>query len=1362
MASYSAQPPKDRVGRRIFFQNKNKNRNRNQNQHWRGQPQTPNQTVFPQPELAPQTPAYQNQTFPSPYSQPIFDSQYYNPNGQQQMQTTYCTPMPSLYGQPAQTPNHGHYYPPQQMQTPYYTQTPSSIYQLGQGQMHVAQQMPMTPGPNGQYGGAMYVGNDITERQFILEKLRLTNEMFNAMSTLGSQAHMPSSYHQTVLGVGSARQPIGEGQPTNEGERDVRSTQETSIGEKGGRKIPAKETKKKHTTSQALSKVEQDTPSQLSKHISGSEEDEISTARPEVKQRPPSASSNRAPEAKGEETNINNDPNNPFQKYIVSLKNETKTPASQPDILLNNAATMGIDWLAQHKGTTMILHGLFVNEGSMNEFKLHGYYSANTFLILRATTTIPEHCVVYLEDSQKLHTSDVTAKTTKFIAIHFHELPGEIGHWFLVNVDLNKNAVVCYDSLARLGNNSVTEIHRTAASRTCNTIVELLNLQALPKDIRLEDTSNSSMRQTDGTSCGPLTWREVERIFADGQLPHETIATIRSRHCQQVVDAMIAHAKTDPIPLNDELLRVDNIQQAPSIENPASKRKLESIAKEIRDTDAESSLELSADDFATSPTDVKRARALNSMVVRLVPGAEPQKEQGLAKTRSKRSVARKAYANTYSNEELRAMELDTGEIDCKEVEPSSYDSSIAPERKERKEESAGQASDDDCSLASNSLGKKKSNAGKQGVPKKRSRWLLREIETLAKWVELDLGSRRSAEHPDRFWSSLYDALPGRNGRPIYDKLRQMQSSSPPVSKPPWTVAEVELLNETCKNVDNTESETFWASVAKSLPNRTAEGCRSKYEAHLSLLAAHCFARSNLIPPCIVESVILRRGLGQTWKEIAQDTVGCTAKELRGFWRVWYKRQTESPGTDEWRNATAPIFRVLVPIKSYRTHRAVWLSSIGVASSYSVGLTNSPLRNGPDGNITTVVLANSQRVETPSTIEEMAVAGHSLAIIMPMGLVAVGNLPIKPSWSSIVSPQWSFENTDLRRFPGPWVELLDALRLLELAGLVTEEVTNFLKWNMNEKNQVGVRPSRGVIAPFQDDAGLYMCSLCTNGYDNPKDYYCHARLHCHGGHLLSTCCNNQFTFTGILYAHYEAHPHCNTISTSAHLEHGTYWKIFETLKYLPSQSTWEMESVDHSWQCVMVSVRYSGGTGIEGWQSKVDQLRVTYESAYEPKVTQWFPLPPKKIGLSSRHPLWTRPCQLWSPTLHSRWPYEDTMIQIREKYNTPGARILILCLSLSGFTSNLQWLIRVQDDFFPAEITLGFAKGLDGVTHEVYNEKKSDMLWSFYHLPKLVEVMKGSQDDTRYHRLVTLLYLVQKEKQRYIGTGHVPELLLTFL
>lgn len=91
------------------------------------------------------------------------------------------------------------------------------------------------------------------------------------------------------------------------------------------------------------------------------------------------------------------------------------------------------------------------------------------------------------------------------------------------------------------------------------------------------------------------------------------------------------------------------------------------------------------------------------------------------------------------------------------------------------------------------------------------------------------------------------------------------------------------------------------------------------------------------------------------------------------------------------------------------------------------------------------------------------------------------------------------------------------------------------------------------------------------------------------------------------------------------------------------------------------------------------------------------------------------------------------------------RILILGLSLAGFTTNLQFLVTVQKDLAPLDATLGFKlrdskkESYPPLGQEVCNGKE----WVFYLLDTLVNRLLGKCAMTpTYQRLIVTLFLTQ--------------------
>ncbi|KAL9024190.1 MAG: hypothetical protein Q9180_007971 [Flavoplaca navasiana] len=357
------------------------------------------------------------------------------------------------------------------------------------------------------------------------------------------------------------------------------------------------------------------------------------------------------------------------------------------------------------------------------------------------------------------------------------------------------------------------------------------------------------------------------------------------------------------------------------------------------------------------------------------------------------------------------------------------------------------------------------------------------------------------------------------------------------------------------------------------------------------------------------------------------------------------------------------------------------------------------------------------------------------------VVAIGAF-FRSEWSTHCCTSWSFEGVDseLNDLSPPWVDINDAIRILGLENAMEGEVGDFLKFDIHGRNR---SVYKDILPPFQDDSGLLMCGFCDLGFSSahPDYYYQHAAAHYRGAIFITPCCLQPFSTLRAVRFHQGTVAKCRPEREDNNQRHGAFTALSKRLQSSVKASSWEVESIEHEWEVLAISVRYSGKNSQSEVQKKMNQLRRKYTSGFKAQVSQRFEFPQKTGGRSSCEPLWFHGEERW--TDKNAASVTARLIQGRI---SPGSRLLFLCLGIDGLSSNLQWIMHLVTDFAPGEITLGFCTSKRAKSSELERVKVAGMYWSFYKLRKLRDVMRGDCEDARYERLVLILYCIQKAKQ----------------
>ncbi|KAL8731498.1 MAG: hypothetical protein Q9166_003344 [cf. Caloplaca sp. 2 TL-2023] len=236
-------------------------------------------------------------------------------------------------------------------------------------------------------------------------------------------------------------------------------------------------------------------------------------------------------------------------------------PAIRPSkkALLEETINEGKAFFEQRHGHPVMVRGALANLDLLLDFAPGGYYSTRTFLFLQAITEIPEDVALIIEVDNLPHIlTGLTDTTTSVILVSSGHSSGTAcrGHWILVHANLRRKFVTVYGSVATgdqsVSTLSLSEAYARAVNLIRDVIATLLRLDTCFFDsVYIERDYSSS--GCDGTSCGPLTWRNVENLL--GRCGPDDVASIivRISHCQEVVQALKAFGAAEMPAIVDEL-----------------------------------------------------------------------------------------------------------------------------------------------------------------------------------------------------------------------------------------------------------------------------------------------------------------------------------------------------------------------------------------------------------------------------------------------------------------------------------------------------------------------------------------------------------------------------------------------------------------------------------------------------------------------------------------------------------------------------------------------------------------------------------------------------------------------------------------
>ncbi|KAL9639859.1 MAG: hypothetical protein Q9204_000925 [Flavoplaca sp. TL-2023a] len=199
-----------------------------------------------------------------------------------------------------------------------------------------------------------------------------------------------------------------------------------------------------------------------------------------------------------------------------------------------------IHFFEQHDGKPIVAKGVVGTPDLFRAFHEKGYYSTKVMLLLIATTSIPIDIALHLDDGCTKHINpNRTALVSSIIIVSFDgPLDGvTVGHWIVVHADVIGKIVTIFDSMATNAHPVLREDDLPNAYLRPITLIRKL----FPEVTASKTDRNFSLRQTvplsNGSSCGPLSWREVERLVGKQIPPSESIPALRLRHCQQAFEA---------------------------------------------------------------------------------------------------------------------------------------------------------------------------------------------------------------------------------------------------------------------------------------------------------------------------------------------------------------------------------------------------------------------------------------------------------------------------------------------------------------------------------------------------------------------------------------------------------------------------------------------------------------------------------------------------------------------------------------------------------------------------------------------------------------------------------------------------------
>ena len=183
------------------------------------------------------------------------------------------------------------------------------------------------------------------------------------------------------------------------------------------------------------------------------------------------------------------------------------------------------------------LQDYHVTSADLDVFYPTNWYSARTFHLLRATSSIPLSWTVYISDER----IQITSATQNILSV-CHK---DSNHWLLIHVHIASRRMTYYDSKEGDGGRADLSVCLCLSDKIRSALNKIGRGDEWsehdfvhPCSLRLCRT----ISQNDSSSCGPLAWREAELLLYH-QIPKESREDLRYRQCKQIVDAVIENSR---------------------------------------------------------------------------------------------------------------------------------------------------------------------------------------------------------------------------------------------------------------------------------------------------------------------------------------------------------------------------------------------------------------------------------------------------------------------------------------------------------------------------------------------------------------------------------------------------------------------------------------------------------------------------------------------------------------------------------------------------------------------------------------------------------------------------------------------------
>ena len=182
----------------------------------------------------------------------------------------------------------------------------------------------------------------------------------------------------------------------------------------------------------------------------------------------------------------------------------------------------------------------------------------------------------------------------------------------------------------------------------------------------------------------------------------------------------------------------------------------------------------------------------------------------------------------------------------------------------------------------------------------------------------------------------------------------------------------------------------------------------------------------------------------------------------------------------------------------------------------------------------------------------------------------------------------------------------------------------------------------------------------------------------------------------------------------------------------------VEWSSHNCDAVFISVRFTGQLQT-GLKEKRTRLRNLYQEIFQSRCTKWGTVFFPTFGRSAVVPVWDAG-DVWNALLFHDASQEPMY----------SGRILILSLSMEGFTTNLQLFVTTYEELLPLDVWFGFFNGKKSLRFAMGQACRSNGEWLFCSLTLLVKMLlRQIEVQPVYRKQIILLFMIQMVKMRLV-------------